>query len=134
MGLLDRDYMHKRPPLKFPEPWSNPVARWWRRTSLTTILTTGILMVSLASAAVWFLRDIDLFSSREGSLLVNVNTATLDELESIPGIGPSIAAAIVANRPYQDVAELERVRGIGPETIQSIRPYVKTEGETETLR
>ncbi|MCZ2075335.1 MAG: helix-hairpin-helix domain-containing protein [Bryobacterales bacterium] len=106
MGLLDRDYMHKHAPLNFPEqPRSNPVRRWWRLSSLTTILTTGILAFSLASAAVWFVRDLDLFGTREGSLRVNVNTATLDELEAIPGIGPALASTIVADRPCDEVGE-----------------------------
>jgi competence protein ComEA len=49
---------------------------------------------------------------------VNVNRATAVELEALPGIGPSLARRIVADReaqgPFANVAALDRVPGIGP--------------------
>ena len=56
--------------------------------------------------------------------LLNLNTATAAELESLPGIGPSKAAAIIANRPFSSVDDLERVPGIGARTIDQLRPLV----------
>lgn len=56
--------------------------------------------------------------------LINLNTATATELESLPGIGPSKAAAIMANRPYTTVDDLERVPGIGARTLDQLRPLV----------
>ena len=73
-------------------------------------------------------------SLAEGSLRVNINTATLTELESIPGIGESLAKLIVAQRPYTSVDDLEKVSGIGPNSLESLRPFVKVEGEAEKLR
>ncbi|MFZ2509175.1 MAG: helix-hairpin-helix domain-containing protein [Steroidobacteraceae bacterium] len=67
----------------------------------------------------------------EGDLVVNVNTATQQELETIPGVGPVLARDIVRGRPYQSIEELDRVKGIGTYTLNSIRPYVKVEGETD---
>jgi DNA uptake protein ComE-like DNA-binding protein len=61
-------------------------------------------------------------------------TATLTELESIPGVGEALAKHIVAGRPYASVDELEKVSGIGPKSLQELRPYVKVEGEMEKLR
>jgi competence protein ComEA len=61
-------------------------------------------------------------------LAIDVNDASTTELESIPGIGPTRAAAIVADRarlgPFANVDALERVKGIGPATVDAIRPYV----------
>ena len=57
--------------------------------------------------------------------LINVNTASLASLETLPGIGPAKAAAIVAERPFGTVEELERVPGIGPKTLEVIAPLVK---------
>lgn len=56
--------------------------------------------------------------------LVNLNTATLEQLDSLPGVGPSKAQAIVENRPYASADDLERVPGIGASTIEQLRPLV----------
>jgi competence protein ComEA len=59
---------------------------------------------------------------------IDLNTATVDELDSLPGIGPSIAKAIVDERerngPFRSVDDLERVRGIGPSKLDQIRALV----------
>lgn len=56
--------------------------------------------------------------------LINVNTATAEELDTLPGIGPDKAAAIIANRPYASVEDLDRVPGIGPATLDDLRDRV----------
>jgi competence protein ComEA len=59
--------------------------------------------------------------------LVNVNTATLDELDTLPGIGPVLAERIIAERakrPFARVDELRRVSGIGPKKLEAIRALV----------
>jgi competence protein ComEA len=66
--------------------------------------------------------------SAEASPLVNVNTADAVMLETIPGIGPVTAAAIIAHREasgsFESVEELLEVQGIGPATLESLRAYV----------
>src|SRR4051794_19059872 len=64
----------------------------------------------------------------ESSRPVNLNTATVEELDALPGIGPSIAQAIVDERerngPFRSVDDLERVRGIGPSKLDQLRDLV----------
>ncbi len=56
--------------------------------------------------------------------VVNVNTATQEELEALPGIGPVIARRIIEGRPYRSVDELDRVKGIGKKRLDEIRSLV----------
>lgn len=62
---------------------------------------------------------------------VNVNTATAEELEGLPGIGEKRAADIVADREknglYRFPEEITRVRGIGEETVAGCLEYITTE-------
>jgi competence protein ComEA len=65
-------------------------------------------------------------SLRPGAL--ELDRATAPEWERLPGIGPSLAARIVADRaergPFRSPEGLLRVRGIGPRTLERIRPYL----------
>jgi competence ComEA-like helix-hairpin-helix protein len=64
----------------------------------------------------------------KGSLVVNINTASQEDLESVPGIGPTRAAQIIAGRPYERVEDLERLNGIGPSQVQDMKQFMTTEG------
>lgn len=60
-----------------------------------------------------------------GPALVPVNRADAAALEALPGIGPALAAAIVAERerggPFRTADDLDRVRGIGPALVERLR-------------
>ena len=61
------------------------------------------------------------------TVLVDLNRAATEDLERLPGIGPSLAARIVASRRermFTSIEDLERVPGIGPATLQRLRPHV----------
>ncbi|MDQ4065838.1 MAG: ComEA family DNA-binding protein [Actinomycetota bacterium] len=59
---------------------------------------------------------------------VNLNTADQAALESIPGVGPVTATAILSHRSeigaFTSLDQLLDVDGIGPATIESLRPYI----------
>ena len=59
--------------------------------------------------------------------LINLNTATLLELRSLPGVGPVIARKIVAGRPYRAAEDLMNVDGIGNDKMAGIKPLVRVE-------
>lgn len=65
---------------------------------------------------------------------VDLNKATVEQLTTLPGIGPAIAARIVQHREKQgafgSVEELMNVRGIGEKSFEKLRPYVTVGGST----
>ncbi|BCM25346.1 ComEA family DNA-binding protein [Methyloradius palustris] len=66
---------------------------------------------------------------------VNLNTATKSELESIKGVGPSKADAIIAYRaktPFKTVDDLDKVKGFGKKSIDKIRAEVTVAGTSKT--
>lgn len=65
---------------------------------------------------------------------VNVNTATQSQLETLPGIGPSKAKAIIdyreANGDFAGLSQLDSVKGIGSATLAKLSSHVVFDGET----
>lgn len=55
---------------------------------------------------------------------VDVNTATVDRLETLPGVGPALAKAIVDARPYAKFDDLGRVKGLGTAKLEALRGRV----------
>ena len=66
--------------------------------------------------------------------VVNINTATPEELELLPGVGPTRARSIVeyrkAHGPFENVAELEEVSGIGPRALERMHKHCAVSGKT----
>ena len=67
-------------------------------------------------------------SAQKVSTPVNINTATAEELQSLPRIGPAMAQRIIAWREahggFRSVDELDAVPGIGPSMLENLRPLV----------
>ena len=64
-------------------------------------------------------------------LPVDLNRATVDDLEALPGIGPTKAEAIVEDRlahgRFHSIADLARVKGIGPATVRRLAGKISVE-------
>ena len=60
---------------------------------------------------------------------VNVNTATAEQLQTLPGVGPATARDIVRyrekNGPFRRVEELLIIRGMSKKKLSRMRPYVR---------
>lgn len=69
--------------------------------------------------------------------VVNINSATDEELQRLPGIGPARATAIVQLRErvhrFNHTEDLLRVRGIGRVGFRRMRPYLSLNGDTTLL-
>lgn len=69
--------------------------------------------------------------------VINIQTASVEELQRLPGIGPAKAEAIVAQRtraPFRRIEDILRVRGIGRATFRRLRPYLTISGPTTLTR
>jgi competence protein ComEA len=58
---------------------------------------------------------------------IDVNRASAEELQRLPGVGVKMAQRILDERrkkPFQSPADLRRVAGIGPKTLEKLKPYV----------
>jgi competence protein ComEA len=67
--------------------------------------------------------------AQEIAVKIPINSAWTEELELLPGIGPSLANRIVAYREehgdFKRIEDLKKVKGIGDKVLKQINPYVK---------
>jgi len=102
-----------------------------RNTRCGRVLSLALLTaLGLAWAGSGFAED----ASPKLVGVVNINTATPEQLEWLPGIGEARAKAIVEMRKrrggFKSVDELTEVKGIGDAAIERLRPFISTEGKT----
>ena len=62
------------------------------------------------------------------SIPININTAKVEELDILPGVGPKMAQAIIAFREahgkFSALEDLQKVKGFGPKKFAAIRPHI----------
>jgi competence protein ComEA len=108
---------------------STSVTRTVRAFALTLLLLLGL---GPATSPVLAADGGDL------SGVVNLNTATAEQLMLLPGIGEAKAGAILERRKqhggFKTVDELVEVKGIGTAAMERIRPYVAIQGKTSLSR
>ena len=92
----------------------------------SALALTGLLAVAALPAAA------DGPSKLSG--VVNINTATLEELQLLPGIGAARAQAVVDARKtrggFRKLEDLLEVKGIGDTSLARLRPHVALQGKT----
>ncbi len=89
-----------------------------------------ILVLVLAAASLSAAAD----TAANPAGVVNLNTASADQLQLLPRVGPALAARIIkfreANGPFASIDELVAVRGIGERSLALMRPYLAVKGDT----
>lgn len=67
-------------------------------------------------------------SSQNETIEVNINTATKEQIQKIPGIGPSKADAIIkyreTNGDFKSVDDIKKIKGFGDKTLESLKEYI----------
>jgi competence protein ComEA len=58
---------------------------------------------------------------------VNINAASAEELEALPGIGPKTAQVMIRARPIKNLEALDAIPGFGPKTIEALRGLIRFE-------
>ena len=93
--------------------------------------TTGALGRAITACALAMSLTLPCVAAASAGKL-DLNTATDEQLQELPGIGPSKAEAIVQERTkarFTSVDDLERVKGIGPSVMAQVRDHVSVAAE-----
>jgi hypothetical protein len=122
MTLDERDYMHEK------ASSSTPTTGLGRTTPLL-----AFALIAVAALGWYGYRQYANRAPAEGSLRVNINTATQTQIETLPGVGPALAERIITGRPYASVDELARVNGISARQVRELRSKLTISEETHRL-
>ncbi len=93
--------------------------------------TVALLLASLACIVMLRL-GVPQGASMPAGCRIDPSTASRAELAMLPGVGPSLARAIILERtaggPFRSIDDLTRVKGIGPARLAALRPWLRLEG------
>src|SRR4030095_5121097 len=94
---------------------------------ISCLVITGCVFASHAQAAA---------SKAKVSGQLNLNTATMQQIDQLPSVSPKKAQAIVHYRkekPFKSVDELDNVKGFSPKSIEKLKPYLTIDGPNTLL-
>lgn len=66
-----------------------------------------------------------------GPRRIDLNTASMRELQRLPRVGPVLAQAIIDARPYHSIHDIRRVKGVGAKTFEAMEPMLSVSGADE---
>jgi competence ComEA-like helix-hairpin-helix protein len=119
VGIAERDYMRRND--------EAPRIRW----KYGLIIVVGaILLIAFGAQHCSSSSGKDRHFSKS-SLVLNINEASAEELQTLPGVGPARAERIIQYRPYQSVDELFQKRALPKNLVDANRSLLKTTGKNE---
>jgi competence protein ComEA len=103
--------------------------------TLFSLVVLAAVLVSQVQAQTTRTKAVDQAAAKP-AVQVNLNTATVADLQGLPGVGAKVAARIVEYRqkqgPFKRIEELMNVQGIGEKSFLKLRPQLTVGGKTET--
>jgi competence protein ComEA len=101
--------------------------RFWRKKMMNAkkirIASALILCLAMALSSVSVLAQKS--SGAQNSEKINLNSATVEQLQTLPGIGPAIAKSIVEHRAksgkFNRIEEIINIKGVGEKKFQKIK-------------
>jgi competence protein ComEA len=103
------------------------------RTFLS-LVALATLLASPAQAQTARTKTVDQAAAKP-TVQVNLNTATVADLQELPGVGAKVAARIIEYRqkqgPFKRIEELMNIQGIGEKSFLKLRPQITVGGKTE---
>ena len=103
------------------------------RTFLS-LVALAALLGSQAQAQTTRTKTVDPAAAKP-AVQVNLNTATVADLQELPGVGAKVAARIVEYRqkqgPFKRIEELMNIQGIGEKSFLKLRPQITVGGKAE---
>lgn len=94
-----------------------------------TVLAGAILIIMLCGGMAFGQ------TKEVGQGKLNINKATIEEFQLLPGIGESMAKTIISYRTshgaFKSMNDMEKIKGIGKKKLAKLRPYLKTDGNSD---
>jgi competence ComEA-like helix-hairpin-helix protein len=99
-----------------------------RSTALLVLLLSGVVVLRVLASGAGARSPLAPVACR-----LDPSTASVHELSMLPGVGPSLARAIVLDRAehgaFPSIDALTRVKGIGPARLAALKPWLRSGGE-----
>lgn|SRR5688572_30030262 len=102
--------------------------------TILSLIALAALLAAEAQAQTTRPKTVDSAAAKP-TVQVNLNTATVADLQELPGVGAKVAARIVEYRqkqgPFKRIEELMNIQGIGEKSFLKLRPQLTVGGKTE---